>query len=70
MHNKIIKLIKEKHGDKLNLKDDVYYLILKDAVISLYYDEDTKTIKIDVEATPEEKTFVYFENRVSLEDII
>lgn len=56
----LIKILKEKHGKDLDLKNDVYYLFLKGGLFSLYFDEDEKSIKVDVEFLPEENTFVYF----------
>lgn len=55
----LTKLLKEKHGD-LDLKNDVYYLFLKGGMFSLYYDEDEKSIKVNVEFLPYDNTFVYF----------
>ncbi|MGM0846933.1 MAG: hypothetical protein ACQEUT_18395 [Bacillota bacterium] len=63
MIDKLTELLKEKHGDSLDLKNDVYYLFLKGGLFSLYYDEDEKTIKVDVEFLPEENTFVYFDDQ-------
>lgn len=59
MVNKLTEILKEKHGDKLNLKEDVYYLFLKGGLFTLYFDEDEKTVKVGVEFLPEESTFVY-----------
>ena len=56
----LTKILKEKHGKDLDLKNDVYYLFLKGGLFSLYYDEDEKTIKVNLEFLPEENTFVYF----------
>lgn len=58
--NTLIKILKEKHGKDLDLENDVYYLFLKGGLFSLYFDEDEKSIKVDVEFLPEENTFVYF----------
>jgi hypothetical protein len=60
--DKLTLLLKEKHGRKLDLKNDVYYLFLKGGVFSLYYDEDEKTVKVNVEFLPEDNTFVYFDD--------
>jgi hypothetical protein len=56
----LTKILKEKHGDNLNLRNDVYYLFLKGGLFSLYYDEDEDTIKANIEFLPEDRTFVYF----------
>lgn len=56
----LTKLLKEKHGKDLNLKDDVYYLFLKGGLFSLYFDVDDKSIKVNIEFLPDENTFVYF----------
>mgnify|MGYP001453087553 CR=1 FL=1 len=58
--NTLIKILKEKHGKDLDLENDVYYLFLKGGLFSLYFDQDEKSIKVDVEFLPEENTFVYF----------
>ncbi|NRG44215.1 hypothetical protein HRF87_05490 [Bacillus sp. CRN 9] len=55
----LTELLKEKHGRNLNLKDDVYYLFLKGGLFSLYYDEDEKTVKANVEFLPPDNTFIY-----------
>lgn len=57
--DQLTQLLKEKHGKNLNLKEDVYYLFLKGGLFSLYYDEDEKTVKVDVEFLPPENTFIY-----------
>jgi hypothetical protein len=67
--DKIIEKLKFFHGDKLNIRDDVYYLFLKDAIVSVYYDDDEKRIKVDIEMLPEENTFVYF-SKNSINDLI
>ena len=69
MHNKILQMIKDQHQSKLDIHEEVYYLVLKDAVISVYYNEDEKQIKVNIEQTPQDKTFVYFNQKVSLEDL-
>jgi len=65
---KLTKLLEEKHG-KINIKDDVYYLFLKDGLFSVWYDEDEKQIKVNIEFLPEENTFVYFSEK-SIEDLL
>jgi hypothetical protein len=67
--DKLMELLKFFHGNNLNLKDDVYYLFMKDAVVSVYYDEDERKIKVDIEMVNGEKTFVYFSEK-SVADII
>lgn len=70
MVDKLIKLLKEKHGKELGLKNgEVHYLFLKDGLFSVYLEEDTKTLKVDVEFLPEGKTFIYHSDE-SLEDLI
>ncbi|GGD05240.1 hypothetical protein [Pontibacillus salipaludis] len=69
MHNRILSLIKEQHQTELNFKEDVYYLILKDGVATVFVEEETKTLKIEIEETPEEKTYVYFNQDTSLMDL-
>jgi hypothetical protein len=58
--DKLTELLKEKHGKDLDLKNNVYYLFLKGGLFSLWYDEDEKTIKVNVEFLSDENTFVYF----------
>lgn len=70
MVDKLIELLKEKHGRELDLKNgEVHYLFLKNGVFSIYLEEDTKTVKVDVEFLPEEKTFIYHSDE-SLHDLI
>lgn len=65
----LTKIIKEKHGKDLDLKNDVYYLFLKNGLFSLYFDEDENSLKVNVEFLPEENTFVYFSDE-DLEELI
>jgi hypothetical protein len=69
MVDKLIKILKEKHGEDLDLKNNNYFLFLKDGLFTVYLDEDTKTLKVEVEFLPEEKTFVYRSDE-SLEDLV
>lgn len=58
--DKIVEILKEKHGKELSFKNgEVYYLFFKDGLFSVYLDEDTNTVKIDVEFLPEDNTFIY-----------
>lgn len=65
----LMKLLKEKHGEDLNLTNDVYYLFFKDGLFSLSFDEDENSLKVNVEFLPEENTFVYFCDE-NLEELI
>lgn len=56
----LMEILKEKHGKDLDLANDVYYLFLKGGLFSLYFDEDEKSVRVNVEFLPEENTFVYF----------
>jgi hypothetical protein len=66
---KLMELLKEKHGKELDIKNDVYYLFLKGGLFSIWCDEDEKTIKVNVEFLPEDKTFIYFSDK-DLEDLL
>lgn len=68
--DKILGILEKKHGDKLDLKNHIYYLFVNDAVISVFYDEDEKRIKIDVELTGDEGRFVYFDESVRLDELV
>ena len=57
--SKLTELLRKKHGKDLDFRNDVYYLFLKDGLFSLYFDEDEKTLKVNVEFLPEENTFIY-----------
>ena len=58
--DKLIELLKERHGGALDFKDgQVYYLFLQDGLFSVYLEEDTKTLKVDIEVLPEGNTFIY-----------
>lgn len=70
MVDKLIKLLKEKHGKDLDLQNgEVHYLFFKDGLFSVYLEEETKTLKVEVEFLPEGKTFVYHSDE-SLEDLV
>jgi hypothetical protein len=69
MLEKVIEILEQKHGKKLNIKEDIYYLFFKDAVFSLYYDENEKTLQCEIEMVTEEKTFVYYSDK-SIENLI
>jgi hypothetical protein len=66
---KLTELLKEKHGKELDIKNDVYYLFLKGGLFSVWYNEDERQIKVNVEFLPEENTFVYFSDK-DLEDLL
>jgi hypothetical protein len=66
---KLIKLLEEKHGKKIELTTDVYYLFLKGGVFSLWRDDDKKQIQVGIEFLPEENTFVYFADE-DIEDLL
>lgn len=67
--DKLIKLLEEMHGKKLDLENDVYYLFLEDGLFSLYIEEDTKTLKVEVDFLPPNNTFVY-NSKQKLEDLL
>jgi hypothetical protein len=67
--DKLTELLKEKHGKDLDIKNEVYYLFLKGGLFSVWYDEDERQIKVNVEFLPEEKTFIYFSDK-ELEDLL
>lgn len=69
MLDKLIELLKEKHGEDLDLQNQVYYLFFKDGLFSVYLEDDTKTLKVAVELLPENNTFVY-QTRESIEDYV
>jgi hypothetical protein len=60
MVEKLTELLKKKHGKDLDIKNDVYYLFLKGGLFSLWYDEDERQIKVNVEFLPTDSTFIYF----------
>ncbi|MFD1203558.1 hypothetical protein ACFQ38_00205 [Sporosarcina contaminans] len=41
--------LEKKHGEELNLNDHHYFLFYKDGLFQIYFDEDEKTIKVDVD---------------------
>lgn len=67
--DKLIKLLKEKHGQELNLQEEIYYLFLKDGLFTLWLDQDTKTLKVEVEFQDEDARFVYMSDE-KLEDLL
>jgi hypothetical protein len=69
MVDKLMELLKEKHGNDLDIKNDVYYLFLKGGLFSIWYDEDERQIKVNVEFLPEDNTFVYFTDE-DIEELI
>lgn len=69
MVDKLMELLKEKHGKELDIKSDVYYLFLKGGLFSIWYDEDERQLKVNVEFLPENNTFVYFSEE-DIEDLI
>lgn len=58
----LIQLLEEKHGKKLDLENEIYYLFLDGGLFTIYYDEDEKSMQACVEMLPNDKTFVYFSN--------
>lgn len=69
MINNLMDLLKAKHDGDLDLENNVYYLFLKDGLFSIYYDEDEKTVKANIEYLPQENTFIYFDSQ-KLDDLI
>lgn len=68
--DKIIELLKEKHGGKLELNDyQSYHLFLKDGVVTAFLDQDTKTLKIEMEFLEEGQIYIYHSDE-RLEDLI
>ena len=65
---KVMTLIKEYHGDKLNLADDYYQMVFPDGTIDLYFDEEEKTIKIEVNFI--ENMVVYKTDKTTIEELI
>lgn len=67
---KLIALIKERHGANLDLNNEDYVLYLKDGIFKLSLDEE-KTLKVELEFN--DSTKVYFTNKtideVSADDI-
>jgi len=56
---KLIELLKEMHGKDLDVQNEIYYLFFKDGLFQLWFDDEEKTLKVDVEFLTEGKTFVY-----------
>lgn len=67
--SKLIELLKEKHGKDLDVQNEIYYLFFKDGLFQLWFDDDEKTLKVEVEFLPENKTFVYQSDK-KLEDLL
>lgn len=61
LHNNLIKLLTELHGEKIDITNgEVFVVYMDGAVFTLYLDEEEKTVKFDIEMMPEkEKVFVY-----------
>ncbi|MFY0744825.1 hypothetical protein AB1K09_20360 [Solibacillus silvestris] len=58
--NKLLELLKEKHGGELKFDNyQSYYLFLKDGLLTVYMDQDTKTLKIEVEMLQENEVYIY-----------
>jgi hypothetical protein len=69
MLSTLIEKLQELHGEPLKIKEQVYFLFLKDGMASLYYDEVGKTIKLDVEFLNKDQAVVYEARDMSLERI-
>lgn len=67
--SKLIELLKEIHGKDLDIQNEIYYLFFKDGLFQLWFDDDEKTLKVEVEFLPENKTFVYQSDK-KLEDLL
>lgn len=71
--SKTMEIIKKKLKEmdrEIDLKNDVYYLFVKDGCVSIWYDEDEKTIKISVELLPENNSYILFKNDISVNELI
>ena len=67
--SKLIELLKEIHEKDLDVQNEIYYLFFKDGLFQLWFDDDEKTLKVEVEFLPENKTFVYQSDK-KLEDLL
>lgn len=60
VHNDVIKILKEQHGGELSLNNgEVYFLFTKDAMVSVYLDEESRTLKVEIDGLPEDNYKVY-----------
>lgn len=70
MLEEILELIEAQHGE-LNFKDgEDYFLFIEGAVINISYDEEVEALIVDVTETNPEKTYVYFNPVVTLEELM
>ena len=67
---KIIELLKQKHGGELNFDNyQSYYLFTKDGLVTIFLDQDTKTLKVEVEFLEENEIYIYHSDE-RLKDLI
>lgn len=70
MMDKIMQALRDKHGEDLTFKDgEAYFIFFKDGLYSIYLEEDTSTLKVEVEFLTEGKTYVYSSDD-SLENLL
>lgn len=68
--SKLLELLKEKHGGDLKLDNyQSYYLFLKDGLLTVYLDQDTKTLKVELEMLEENEVYIYHSDE-KLENLI
>lgn len=68
--NKALAIIKEKNdGEDLDINKNEYHLFMKDAHVLIYLDDETKTIKVEVEMFDEGRAKIYFSD-LELEEIM
>ncbi len=45
---KLLKELRDQHGEELDLEEHHYFLFYKDGLFQFHLDEDEKTVKVDV----------------------
>jgi len=69
MLEKLLKALKEKHGDEINVKEESYFLFFNDGHFFFALDHDTKELQVTVHFTDSGSQKIYYSNS-NIADVI
>lgn len=66
---KALGIIDQKNNEEIDIRKNEYHLFMKDAHVLIYFDEEEKEIKVNVEKYDEDRAKVFFSD-VKLDEIM
>jgi len=64
---KLFAELKKQHGEHLDLKNHSYYLFFKDGLFTVYFDEDEKTIKVEINMLGDSGRVYFTDKKIEVE---